>query len=100
MYQLDTCSVQTRTTSYISEFWARADLPACTLLHTHAVASSSTLSCSADWLRTFVCPEIAVKAFDLGPQAWDGWVDIDGPPPPGAELCYGDIVDFETVRAA
>lgn len=42
----------------------------------------------------------AVRAFDISEKAWDGWAAIDGPPPAAAELCYGDIVDFETVRAA
>ena len=51
-------------------------------------------------MRSSICSGTAVRAFDFGPQAWDGWLDIDGAPPLDAQLCYGDIADFETVCTA
>ena len=60
---------------------------------------------AAGWTGRAVVAELlgtgtAVTAFDIGAQAWDGWAAVDGPPPPGAELRYGDIADYNTVRDA
>lgn len=38
-----------------------------------------------------------VRAFELDAAAWHAWEDIDGPPPDGVDLVYGDIVDFDTI---
>ena len=43
----------------------------------------------------------AVVAFDIGPAAWENPIAAaDGAAPSAAELRYGDIADFETVREA
>ena len=43
-----------------------------------------------------------IIAFDVRPESWDAWADVDGPAPDASSrvaLRYGDMADFDTVEA-
>ena len=58
---------------------------------------------AAGWLGRAVLANLEgrhdIRAFDLGPEAWQAWEDIDGPWEAG-EVIDGQIVDFATVDRA
>lgn len=57
----------------------------------------------AGWLGRAVLANLAgrhaIRAFDLGPGAWDVWNDIEGPWT-GGEVIHGNITDYDTVDRA
>jgi nucleoside-diphosphate-sugar epimerase len=58
---------------------------------------------AAGWLGRAVLQNLegrhTVRAFDLSPETWEAWADVDGNDWPG-ERVYGDISDWSTVHAA
>ena len=61
---------------------------------------------AAGWLGRAILAKLEgrhyIRAFDMGPEAWKVWADIDGPWNPGStgEVIHGQIVDFAAVDRA